>query len=431
MVRRLLFLGLLGACLLLAARVSEQYTWQLDVSGQRIHSLSTTAQDALDALQAPLEITAFIPDYPVQRAQIEQLLAPYLAHPGRPTLRFIDPVEQPALAREHGVTRHGELQLQAGPRREVIPVPGTAAIDLALNRLALRGERWIVTLKGHGEAEPNETPGGLARFVSHAEVLGYRFVAVDPRNTTGLPDNTAVLLIAGPEQGYSAQTLAQIGRFAARGGPVMWLLDRADPVTFPDGPRVGTLPGIVVDAAAAQYGLDSPDNAVVNDYPKALLRRPPEGASVLKQARALTLADSGGWTVVGRLDSSPRSWNETGDLHGRIGRNPDLGEQVGPVSVGLALQREDDGIEQRLLVIGSRHFITNDQIGQGQNLTLALGLLNWLSDNALVAADSAAPDLDIRWSARMAGVLALGLMAGLPASYLAFGLWLRARRRRA
>lgn len=431
MVRRMLFLALLGACVLLAARVSEQYAWRLDVSAQRIHSLSATAQGALDALQAPLEITAFIPDYPVQRAQIEHLLAPYLAHPGRPVLQFIDPVEQPALARERGVTRHGELQLQVGPRREVIPAPGTAAIDLALNRLALRGERWIVTFKGHGEAEVDDTPGGLARFVSQAEGIGYRFVAVDPRNTADLPDNTAVLLIAGPQRAYSEQTLAQIGRFMARGGPVMWLLDRAEPVVFPDGLRVDTLAGIVVDAAAAQHGMDSPDNAVVSDFPEALLQRPPDGASVFKRARGLTLATDAGWKVVGRLDSSPRSWNETGELHGRIARDPDLGEQAGPLSVGLALQRDSDGIGQRLLLIGSRHFITNDQIGQAHNLTLALGLLNWSSDNPLVAADSAAPGLDIRWSAQFAGLLALVLMGVLPAAYLAFGLWLRSRRRRA
>ena len=431
MVRRTLFFALLAACVLLAARVSEQFTWRLDLSSQRIHSLSATAQGALDALQAPLEITAFIPDYPVQRAQIEQLLAPYLAHPGRPVLRFIDPVEQPALAREHGVSRHGELQLQVGPRREVIPVPGTVAIDLALNRLALRGERWIVTFKGHGEAGVDDTPGGLARFVSQAEGIGYRFVAVDPRNTTDLPDNTAVLLIAGPQLAYGPQTLAQIGRFVARGGPGMWLLDRADPAVFPDGLRVDTLPGIVVDAAAAQYGMDSPDNAVVSDFPETLLQRPPDGASVLKRAHGLTLTAGAGWKVAGRLDSSPRSWNETGDLQGRIGRNPDQGEQAGPLPVGLALQRDDNGIAQRLLVIGSRHFITNDQVGQAQNLTLALGLLNWLSGNPLVAAQRAAPDLDIRWSAQFAGLLALVLMGALPAAYLAFGLWLRSRRRRA
>ena len=120
MSRRLLFFVLLAACIVLAAAVSQRHTWRLDLTAQRMHSLSPAAQAALGALSNPLEITAFVPDFAVQRTEIERLLAPYLAHPGRPALRFVDPVAQPALAREMGVARHGELQLVSGRRREVV-----------------------------------------------------------------------------------------------------------------------------------------------------------------------------------------------------------------------------------------------------------------------------------------------------------------------
>jgi len=40
-------------------------------------------------------------------------------------------------------------------------------------------------------------------------------------------------------------------------------------------------------------------------------------------------------------------------------------------------------------------------------------------------------DLDLDWSPRLAAWLAIGLMGALPAFYLATGLWLRYRRRRA
>ena len=81
-----------------------------------------------------------IPDYPVQRAQLEQLLAPYLARSEKLSLTFIDPVKEPDRARALGAARHGELQLRMGQRLEVIATPTTTSIDRALNRLALQGD---------------------------------------------------------------------------------------------------------------------------------------------------------------------------------------------------------------------------------------------------------------------------------------------------
>ena len=431
MLRRLLFFTLLGACIVLTAAVSQRHALRLDLTAQQLHSLTPAAQAALDALQDPLEITAFVPDYPVQRAQIERLLMPYLAHPSQPGLHFIDPVAQPALARDMGAARHGELQLSVGSRREVIAVPDSAAIDRALNRLALRGERWIVAFKGRGEAMADDSPGGLGRLVRRIEDLGYRFIAIDPRHTEEIPDNAAVVLVAAPQDPYGEHTLAQIGRFVARGGALLWLLDDPLPDYVVQRFGVGLLPGHIVDAAAARHGLDSPDHAIVSDYPSAVLPHPPAGHSALKQARGLTLDERDDWQLVGQLVSSPRSWNETGSQRGSIARDPTAGERPGPLPLGVALQRQREDLRQRAVFVGGRHFIGNDQIGQGDNMALAVGLLNWLTANTLTAGPAAAADLDIHWSPALAGSLALGLMGLLPALYLALGLWWRARRRRA
>lgn len=431
MARRWLFFALLIACLVLAARVSQQYVFRLDLSAQQINTLSPSAARALAALPAGLRITAFLPDFPVQRAQLEQLLAPYLAHSADVRLDFVDPIKQPEAAREHGVSRHGEIHLASGPRREVVATPTAQAIDLALNRLALRGERWIVTFKGHGESEIDDTPGGLARFVRHIEGLGYRFVALDPRQLDTLPENTAALLIAAPTTPYEAHTEALIEGFIAGGGNILWLADRALPGFVGRDLGIGLLPGVVVDAAAARYQLDSPDNAIVSDLPTELLAQENGGFAVLKQARALVIDERSGWRVSARLQSSARSWNETGDLKGQIARNPENDERSGPMTVVAVLTRDQGTGRQDQVFVGGRHLISNDQLGQGANLSLAVGLLRWLTANQQLADNMPAADLEIRWSPQLAGWLALGLMGIVPALYLAAGLWLRARRRRA
>jgi len=430
-LQRLIFFTLLAACLVLAAGVSERYSWDLDLSARRINSLSPSADRALDALAGRLELTALIPDYPVQRAQMEHLLAPYLAHPSGPRLGFVDPVREPDRARQLGATRHGELQLRSGTRKEVIAVPNVQAIDMALNRLALEGERWIVSLKGHGEDALDDTPAGLGRLVAQVEGLGYRFIAIDPRHVDRLPDNTAILLIAGPQRDYGGHTRALIEGYLEAGGPVLWLLGDAMPSLVRDGLGVGVLPGTVVDAAAARHGLDSPDNAIVNEYPAELLPHPPQGHSVLQGSRGLVFEQGDDWQLVARLQSSPLSWNETAGISGELKRNPELGEQAGPLSVGLALQRMQAGRQQRAVVLGNHHSISNDQIGQAGNMALAVGLLRWLGSDAQLGGAPVARDLDIDWPPELAGMLGAGFMGLLPIAYLALGLWSRARRRRA
>jgi hypothetical protein len=429
--KRLFFLTLLIACVILAARVSQHHGWQLDLTAQRSHTLSTAAARALDALVEPLELTAYVPDYPLTRAQLRRLLAPYLAHPSRPSLRFVDPVEEPTLAREAGVARHGELHLHSAQRHEVIAEPTTAAIDAALARMALRGERWIVNLSGHGEAPIDLSPGGLATLAGRAERLGYRMLSLDPGSIDSIPDNTAVLLVSGPQRRYSPAVEDLISRFLADGGSLLWLVGDGPSPWIEDQFGISLLPGIVVDAAAASYSLESPDNAIISEYPVALLPQPPDGHAIMKHARGLRIDEHPDWWPTARLESSPRSWNETGDLRGQITRNPELGENAGPITVAVALQRSGNDLRQRVVVLGSREFLGNDQIGQADNLTLALGLLHWLSDNAALAAPTPAQDLDIDWSPQIAGVLALVLMGLLPAVYLALGLWSRHRRRQA
>jgi len=432
MVRRLLFYALLAICLILLARVGERHAFRVDLSTQRINSLSSAAASALDALPDGLQITAFVPDYPVQRAQLRQLLAPYLAHMPQARLEFVDPIREPGLAREYAVARHGEVHLASGSRREVIAVPGRRSIDLALNRLALRGERWIVSLKGHGESQVDDTPGGLGRFVAHVERLGYRFVTLDPRQLDALPENTALLLIAGPRAAYADHTQALIEAYLAGGGPLLWLIDGPLPDFVGRDLGIALLPGIVVDAAAARYQLDSPDNAIVSELPGELSAGQTDGGvGVLKQARALQLNERAAWVPRLRLQSSPRSWNETGDLRGQVARDPQNGEQAGPLTVGVVMGRRDGQAGQDVAFIGTRYLVGNDQIGQAANMGLAVGLVRWLTANRDLGAPEPSADLEIRWSPQLAGWLALSLMGGLPAAYLVAGLWLRARRRRA
>jgi len=431
-LRRIAFLALLTVCVVLIARVSERHEVIFDVTAQRNNSLSMTADQALNRLGPGLEFIAFVPEFPVQRLQMERQLAPYLSHATKPRLRYIDPLAAPDQAAALDAQHQGELHLLFGDRREIIVAPDRARIDQALNRLGLRGERWIVSLIGHGEMRIDNSPGGIGKFAERLERLGYRVVSLDPRRLDRLPDNAAVLLLAAPQQPYDRQTAQLIKNFTASGGRLLWL--DSDPNSTLLGNQFGIhrLPGVVVDANAARFGLDSPAHAIVEDFPPALLPQTPAQPATLYRASALDIRVTDGWRSVATLRSSAMSWNETGELTGRLRHDANLGEQTGPLTLAVALERDNAQTPAaRVVYLGSPHVMRNAQIGQLGNSETLLGLVHWLTENTALITTADAPDTTIRWSPAVGGSLAIVLMGVLPIVYLGIGILLRMRRRRA
>ncbi|MGD1982658.1 MAG: Gldg family protein [Chromatiaceae bacterium] len=429
MLRRPLFWLLLLACVVLAARIAERGTWQFDATSQLRHSLSQAAQQALDQIGPGLDIVAFLPDYPISRAELEQQLAPYLAHPASPVLRYVDPLEQPDQATAMGMQRAGEIHLRSGDRREILTGFVPTAFDQALNRLALQGDRWIVQLVSAAPRGIDSSPLGISTLAKRAEQLGYRLLNLDPRRLDRLPDNTAVVLLVAPEVPLDNHTSAMLEAYLTRGGRLLWLAGGKEQGWAADYLAVTHHPGVIVDADAARFGLDTPANAIVEEWPEALLPFAPSAPAVLYRASALQHAAGTPWAVVGELRSGMRSWNETGPLTGRLRRDPDQGELSGPLTVGLALETRE-APTARVLYLGSSHVFSNAQIGRLGNSELALGLLRWLTDNATLTALPDTPSHVIRWSRRVAATLGILLIGLLPIAYLAFGLWWRRRRRR-
>ena len=425
-------MALLVICVALIARVSERYEVVFDVTAQRSNSLSDVAEHALKRLGPGLEFVAFVPDLPVPRLQLERQLAPYLAHQTKPRLRYIDPLAAPDEAERLGAQRQGEVHLQFDDRRQVVVEPDRRQIDQALNRLGLRGDRWIISLIGHGEMRVDDSPGGIGRFAEQVERLGYRVVSLDPRRLERIPDNAAVLLLAAPQQPYGPQTLQVIKTFIAAGGRILHLASGATGAMLEDQLGIRRLPGVVVDAGAARFGLDSPDYAIVETVPSVLIPRTVAQPAALYRASALDIAPNEGWRLIATLRSSSMSWNETGELTGRLRQDADAGEQMGPLTVGAAF--ESDGAEMpaaRIVYLGSPHIMRNAQIGRLGNAEILSGMVLWLTENTALVTTAETPDTSIHWSPAFGGILAMLLMGVLPAIYLGIGTLLRLRRRRA
>jgi ABC-type uncharacterized transport system involved in gliding motility auxiliary subunit len=249
--------------------------------------------------------------------------------------------------------------------------------------------------------------------------------------------NTHLAVISTPQIPLFPGEAERIADYLNRGGNLLWLLDPG-PLNglevLADQLGVGLLPGTVVDAGAAAFGLDTPAVAVVSEYPDDPLAEGLTAPALLPGAQAFETRVAPGWTLASYLTSGKDSWNETGRIQGDVDRDEIVGEQAGPLPVVLALTRELEGggRAQRVLVVGDGDFLSNAQLGAQGNGALAVQLLRWLSGEAGLLPLPARPDpaegLELTSSRRWS--LGLWSLVLLPAFFFTAGLgirWVRSR----
>jgi ABC-type uncharacterized transport system involved in gliding motility auxiliary subunit len=433
--QNLLFYLLFATAVGLAGWLSNHYSLAWDWSAGGRNSLSETSQQLLQRLESPLSIISFAPENQELRGQIRDIIARYQRYSHNVTLEFVNPDTQPDLVRQLGITVTGELRLTYQGRSENLRTISEEELSNAIQRLIQQRDHWVGILQGHGErsfsGQANHDLGG---FGEELQRKGYHIQSLDLATTVAIPDNTALLVIAGPQVDYRPDEVSRISEYVQGGGNLLWLLDPGPlhglkPIMEQLG--LSLLPGTVVDANAATLGLESPAMALVPRYPEHPVTGGFELVTLFPHAAALEQADTGPWNTTPLLSTLSRSWNETGLLQGEVARDEEKGEQPGPLSLGIALDRETQNGQQRILVIGDGDFLSNSFLGNGGNLNLGLNIFRWLSgdDKLLNIPPRTAPDRNLELSRTASAVISLGFLFLLPLLFLAAGMLIWWRRR--
>jgi len=433
----LFFYLLLALAIGLTGWLSQRYQGVFDWSDRARNSLSSASQQLLSRLEAPLLIRSFAPDDPQLRQRIRAVIEPYQRLHADITLEFITPSLQPELTRELGIRRSGELHLSYQGRSENLANLTEQQISNSIQRLIQRGQRWIATIEGHGERGLNgKANHDLGDFGAALRRKGYRIQPLQLTEQPVIPRNTALLVIAGPRVDYLPGEQTAIHDYIDRGGNLLWLTDPGPqhilPGLFQDlGLEI--LPGTVVDANAAKLGLDNPAIALVTRFPDHPATDQFRLVTLYPFAAALKAGPTTGWQATPLLQTQSGSWNETGNLFGELRRDPDQGEEPGPLTLGYAFSRQLENRSQRLMVLGDGDFLSNSYLGNGGNLDLGLNLIRWLGgdDNLLNIPARTAPDTRLNLSRTAGAAIGLGFLFILPLLLIVAGLLIWWRRRSA
>jgi ABC-type uncharacterized transport system involved in gliding motility auxiliary subunit len=432
--------------------LAKEYHLQFDWTRMHRHSLAPASVTVAERLKEPLKITAFASQRGETRRFIREMVARYQKHKPDITLEFVDPDTAPERVREAGVQFDGELVFEYGDARENLSPTqfNEQNFTNALTRLGHRGERWVVFLSGHGERSPDKQANfDLSTWAGQLQSRGFQTRTLSLGEHPRIPDNTTVLVIAGPRTRLLAGEVREIQNYVDRGGSLLWLHDPGlllglEPLAESFG--IEFHPGVIVDPASE----DITGNAaaiVVTKYGSHPVVRGFGDNTVFPQAAGISLSTPEGWQGSVLMDTRPASWSETGALDGPI--QFDKGRDIrGPLNLAVALTRTldkfavgeaakprdgaDNRREQRVIVVGDGDFLANSFIPNGGNLELGMSLVNWLSqDDAFVnipVKTARDRSLDLSRGGQLAIVAVF--LALLPITLIGSGVWIWLRRRK-
>jgi ABC-type uncharacterized transport system involved in gliding motility auxiliary subunit len=439
LVFTVLFLGVVG----LLAWLSIEYDYRADWTASGRNTLSAASIAVLERLDGPVTVTAFVAEDQALRDPIANLVGHYSRRKPDLRLAFVNPETEPQKVRDLGIRAGGELILEYRGRKEHLQKINEQTFTNALQRLARAGERHLVFLQGHGERSPEGKANfDLGEWGRHLRDQGLKVHELNLARTPAIPDNTSVLVIAGPRVELLPGEVRLLLDYLDRGGNLLWLVDPDEEAGLGSVAEllgIEVLDGTLVDPTAVQlFGAAFALGAEYGPHP---ITREMAVLTLFPRAAAIELGEAEDWQAQIFLESSPESWLETGSLDEAVGY--DAGSDIqGPLVLGVALTRRppDDGTaepgrkptEQRVVVMGDGDFLSNAYLGNGGNLDLGLNMVNWLSsDDTLIAIPARiAPDRQLSLSRERLAVLGIGFLVVLPALLIAMGVaiwWRRTR----
>ena len=439
LIQHRVFTILLLLLVILLGYFAAQNRLQWDISQNARNSLSEASQEILQKLQGPVQVTAYATEQHIEAGDIRKIINDFVALYQRVKpdlfLTFIDPIEQPKLAQEAGVQMNGEMVVSFNDRREHITTINEQVFSNALMRLARAEEKLIVALSGHGERKLDGNANyDLGEFGKQLRNNGFISQRLNFATEHEVPMNTSVLIIASPQIDLMPGEVDMLLNYIDRGGNLLWLVDQESLrglLSLTEKLYLTLTPGVVVDPQAQQ--LKAPITfALGASYGQHPITNGFDYITVFPFARQITINENTEWQSVSLVDAAQQGWVEIGELDKEITYDQSI-DVAGPISVAAALSRNIQDREQRIVVVGSGHFLANSYLGNGSNLDFGINLINWLTgdEELIVIQPRATLDNNLILDESELTLIVVVFLILLPMLFLATGftIWWSRRRK--
>lgn len=418
-------------------QLAARHPVQWDSTQSASNTLDASSASVLQQMPGEIRLTVYATGQDANLGDMHKLIRDFVALYQRykPDIQldFIDPVKQPEEARKVNIQANGEMLVQYGGRTEHLTTLSEPALTGALLRLAHSKDKLLMYLDGHGERKLDGIANhDLGEFGKRLQQNGYRIGSLNLTIAQDVPANASMLLITQPQIDLLPGEVDKLLRYIEQGGNILWLID-AEPLHGLEilAEKLGLLltPGIVIDPAAEE--MRAPANwALAAGYPPHAATRNFNLITVFPFARVINPEENTTWQLTTLVEAAPRGWVSTAKTQAkpRFDKNRDV---PGPASIAIALQRDVNDRDQRIVVVGSGSFLANAYSGNGGNIDFGVNLVNWLANEEKLIATQprAVKDSAVNLSKTRLAIVSGSFLLALPALLFLVGgvLWWRRR----
>ena len=258
------------AIVVLVNFISFRAPQRLDTTFTQHFSLAPQTLEVLTTLPEPVHATAFFT--PARgaaqaglRQRAEDLLSEYQRRSERRfTYKFVDPELDPGTAAQFGIVEYPVIVFQGRDTDAFFPLrlPPLTEQTLTSGLLIVTGteRKTVYLLTGHGEKDPfDEDPNSAGGFTfalrgMYDDSYGVRTLNLSQEGS--VPEDAALLVIAGPEKGLLTAEREELDRWLRTGGRALFLLDPQAPQSYrsllePWGAIIGD--SVVVDLGSSVH----------------------------------------------------------------------------------------------------------------------------------------------------------------------------------
>ncbi len=461
--------------------IAARHPAKLDLTQNRMYTLSEGTRQVLRKIDQGVKITAFFPEGDPMGEMVRDLLKEYTRLSRRISVSFVDPDKNPSLAKEHEVTAYGTSVVEAGGRsRKVMQYDlveysdqgqtagfaGEQAFTRAIIGVLQEKERPVYFLVGHDERDIVKDYWQARSFL---EGEGYTTRTLNLATEGRVPDDAELLVIAGPRKDLAPKEIDAVDGYVSRGGSIMVL---AEPL-----PRKGELANL--KAMVGKWGVGLDDDVVIDPASHYFLDAGspiPEAryhdittklitgnlGCVMPRSRSLhedKEARASGVSRAALLETSDKSWGET-DLAAKQVSFDEKTDIRGPLVLAYAVERAlgpkagakeapgasagggtkgangetaagSAGPRARMLVVGNASFLDDDVVKFQGNIDFFMNSVGWLvGREESITIRAKAPSFNqVYLTDTQAKLVFYSTVVGLPLLFVAVGggIWLRRR----
>ncbi|MBE9005431.1 Gldg family protein [Fortiea sp. LEGE XX443] len=327
--------------------LSDRYQLRQDLTETQLFTLAPQSQELVRRLPQPVKIWVF--DV-TQNPQDRELLENYRRQSSKFQFEYIDPQTRPGIAEKFGVKDYGEVYLESGNNRQLVQ---NVNINERLSEIRLTNRLQQLTgstvvkayfLQGHGERPFTGGEGGISQAIQGLTDKGYTVEPLNLVEKPQVPEDAAVLVVAGAKRGLFDAEVKALQDYLNRGGNLLLMID---PDTDPKlnsllqewGVRLDNR--LAVDVSGAGVGL-GPAAPIINEYGQHPITKDfGNGISFYRLARPIEITSVAGVqsTPLLRTKPYPNTWAESDLQSEKLEFNPDK-DLKGPLTLGVALTRK-------------------------------------------------------------------------------------------